>query len=217
MIIGSEITCQCLNESSLYYPTVLPLLLIGYPDDLRDIHCAESARRFLKLFTGHGRNKMMMMSRLAVSCRLLAVAGALSMLAACADSPPPRPPHPVAANPPPVEPGHNAVWHTVSFDTNSYALDANAQKVIGDVVAALQVNPATIATIIGKTDTVGSNDYNMHLSHQRADAVRDALVYGGKVPAARVETRWTGETRQDLPTANGAAAGANRVVDIAIH
>lgn len=159
---------------------------------------------------------MMKMSRFAASSRFLAVLGVISMLAACADSPPP-PPHPVASNPPPVEPGHNAVWHTVSFETNSYALDANAQKVITDVVAAMQQRPATIATIIGKTDTVGSNDYNMHLSHQRADAVRDALVYAGKIPAARVETRWTGETRQDLPTANGAAAGSNRVVDIAIH
>jgi outer membrane protein OmpA-like peptidoglycan-associated protein len=57
----------------------------------------------------------------------------------------------------------------------------------------------------------------MHLSHQRADAVRDALVYGGKVTADRVETRWTGETRQDVPTGNDVARAANRVVDIAIH
>ena len=62
-----------------------------------------------------------------------------------------------------------------------------------------------------------SADYNMHLSHQRADAVRNALVYDGKIAAERVETRWTGETRQAVATADSTAEAGNRVVDIAIH
>jgi OOP family OmpA-OmpF porin len=89
--------------------------------------------------------------------------------------------------------------------------------VVNDVAVYLKGNPGSVATIIGRTDTVGSNDYNMHLSHRRADAVRDVLVYDRNVPAERVETRWTGETRPDLPTANNVAAAANRVVDIAVH
>jgi outer membrane protein OmpA-like peptidoglycan-associated protein len=47
--------------------------------------------------------------------------------------------------------------------------------------------------------------------------VRDALVYTGKLSEDRVETRWTGERRQDVPTGDAVAAAANRVVDIAIH
>ena len=57
----------------------------------------------------------------------------------------------------------------------------------------------------------------MHLSHQRADAVRNAMVYDGKIAAERVETRWTGQTRQAVTTASDTAETANRVVDIAIH
>ena len=57
----------------------------------------------------------------------------------------------------------------------------------------------------------------MHLSHRRADAVRDALIYGGSAPADRVETRWTSENRQKVATANNVADSANRVVDIAVH
>jgi OOP family OmpA-OmpF porin len=105
----------------------------------------------------------------------------------------------------------------VYFDTDSFAIDANGQKVVNDVITVMQRNPASVATIIGRTDTVGSNDYNMHLSHRRADAVRDAIVYGGKLAPDRVETRWTGEARQNVPTANDVAAASNRVVDIAIH
>lgn len=155
------------------------------------------------------------MSPRTIAWRQFAAVGALCLLGACAENPPP--PQPVASNPPPVAPGPTAVWHTVYFDINSFAINADGQKVVSDVIAVLQRQPASVATVIGRTDTVSSNDYNMHLSHRRADAVRDAIVYGGKVGLDRVETRWTGETRQNVPTANNVAASQNRIVDIAIH
>lgn len=153
------------------------------------------------------------MSRRTFSWRNLVAAAGLSLLSACAQTPPAT----VASNPPPVAPGPNALWYTVDFDTGSYVIDANGQKVIDQMITFLQRNPAKVATVIGRTDTVGSADYNMHLSHHRADAVRDAIVYNGKITLDRVETRWTGETRQNIPTGDAVAASQNRVVDIAIH
>jgi len=153
------------------------------------------------------------MSQRTISWRHFVAVCAISLLGACAQNQP----QPVASNPPPVAPGTNAVWYTVYFDTNSYAINANGQKVIADVTAFLQRNPNSVATIIGRTDTVGSADYNMHLSNRRADAVRDAIVYGGKLTPDRVEARWTGEKRQGVPTVDNVAAAENRVVDIAIH
>lgn len=154
------------------------------------------------------------MSLNAITWRRLAAVGALSLLGACAQhSSQPK----VASNPPPVAPGPNTVWYTVSFDTNSFVVDANGQKIVNEATVYLQNHPRMVATIIGRTDTAGSNDYNMHLSHKRADAVRDGLVYSGKVSPDRVESRWTGETRSGMPLMNGAAVAENRVVDIAIH
>jgi len=155
------------------------------------------------------------MSRHIISThwRHAAAMAAIALLVSCAE-PPPRA---VASNPPPVAPGRNAVWYHVSFDTNSFAVSANGQAVVTDVTSFLQAHPASIATIIGKTDTVGTAEYNMHLSHQRADAVRDLLVYSGNVAADRVETRWTGESGQHVATAVGVADASDRVVDIAIH
>jgi outer membrane protein OmpA-like peptidoglycan-associated protein len=153
------------------------------------------------------------MSQRTVSWRQLAAVGAISWLAACAQSAP----QPVASNPPPVAPGPTAVWHTVAFDTNSFAINANGEKVIADVTSFLQQHPASVATLIGRTDTVGTAEANMRLSQRRADAVRDALVYDGHVTLDRVETRWTGERRQGVPTGDAVAAAENRVVDIAIH
>ena len=155
------------------------------------------------------------MSQRIMSWRHLAAIGTISLLAACAQTAPA--PAPLASNPPPVPPGANATWYHIEFASGSRVIDTKGKMVVADVTSRLQQNPAEIATIIGKTDSVGSADYNMHLSHQRADAVRDALVYHANVSADRVETRWTGETRQRVATANNVPAEQNRVVDIAIH
>ena len=154
------------------------------------------------------------MSNLRLSWRNLAAIGTLSLLGACAQT---TAPMSVASNPPPVPPGPNATWYHVAFPTNGHTLDAQGLLTVAEVTNIMQKNPATVATIIGKTDTVGSADYNMHLSHSRADTVRDALVYHSNVSADRVETRWTGEDRQRVATANNVPADSNRVVDIAIH
>ncbi len=153
------------------------------------------------------------MSQRILSWRNLAAVGTMSLLVACAQTPPAL----VASNPPPIPPGPNATWYHVEFTTNSHALDTQGQLTVADVTNNLRQNPTTIATIIGKTDSVGGANYNMHLSHQRADAVRDALIYQNHVAADRVETRWTGETQQRVATANNLPAESNRVVDIAIH
>lgn len=159
------------------------------------------------------------MSGRKISWGAFAAIGAISLLGACTQMSPgaSNSPQPVASNPPPVPPGANAVWYSVGFASGGYGVDAAGQKVIQDVIAALQANPNAVATVIGRTDPVGSRDYNMRLSHRRADAVRDALVYRGSVAAARVETRWTGEGRRNAPSGNDAMVADGRVVDVAVH
>ena len=86
----------------------------------------------------------------------LVAVSAVALLAACAQTPPPATasnPSLVASNPPPVPPGPKAVWHSVAFATNSYTVDANGRKVVNDVATFMQGNPASVATIIGRTET----------------------------------------------------------------
>jgi OOP family OmpA-OmpF porin len=151
----------------------------------------------------------MQMSRHKFGLPPIAMIGGLLLVAGCATTPPGG----LAS----AAPASQATWYTVAFQTNSFALDPYGQKVIDEVGDYLAKNPGAIATLVGRTDTVGSSDYNMRLSHRRADAVRDALVYNDRVPADRIETRWTGETRPHVTQADDAAAAGNRVVDIAIH
>jgi outer membrane protein OmpA-like peptidoglycan-associated protein len=68
------------------------------------------------------------------------------------------------------------------------------QETIHGVAAMMARDPALVATVLGKADTVGNASYNERLSQRRAEPVSEALIHGYKVPANRVEMRWTGET-----------------------
>jgi hypothetical protein len=104
----------------------------------------------------------------------------------------------------------------VYFATGSYALTPEDQDHIRDVASMMQRTPTFVATITGKTDSVGSADFNEHLSHRRAQAVYEALVYADKVPAHRVQIRWTGERLPFISTADETAESENRMVAITV-
>ena len=106
--------------------------------------------------------------------------------------------------------------HFVYFATGSQSLTPEGQDRIRDVAAMMQGTPTFVATIVGKTDSVGSADFNEHLSQQRAEAVFEALVYANKVPQNRVHLRWTGERLPYISTADEQAEAQNRMVAIIV-
>ena len=106
--------------------------------------------------------------------------------------------------------------HFVYFSTSSYALTPGDQDHIRDVAVVMQSAPTFIATIVGKTDSVGSADYNAHLSQRRAEAVFETLVYTNKVPENRVQLHWTGEHLPFISAADEQAESQNRMVAIIV-
>jgi len=80
----------------------------------------------------------------------------------------------------------------------------------------MQSTPAFVATIIGKTDSVGSAEFNEHLAQRRAEAVFEALVYSHKIPENRVRLHWTGERLPYISTADEQAEAQNRMVAIIV-
>ena len=124
-----------------------------------------------------------------------------------------------ASAPPPVAAVQNpelaGAWYEVYFDTNSSTIDERGRTIVRSVAYVVANNTTTRVTVIGKTDTVGAQSSNLVLSKLRADGVREALINAG-VPASRIDTSWTGETRQDTVTQNDTASRRNRVVDITV-
>ncbi len=139
---------------------------------------------------------------------------ALSMVAGCAQ----QAAQPAWQPPPATEatsPELTGAWYQVYFDTNSVAINARGQMIVKNVAYVVANNSATRVTVIGKTDRVGAPSANMALAQKRADAVRDALTAAG-VPAARIDTSWTGESRPQVATRDDASEPRNRVVDITV-
>ncbi|MDB5217891.1 MAG: Outer rane lipoprotein omp16 precursor [Myxococcaceae bacterium] len=103
----------------------------------------------------------------------------------------------------------------VLFAFGKSELLPTAQKKLNDVVTALKDDPRTI-TIVGHTDSIGSDETNMQLSQRRADAVRTYLTTHG-IPDERVSSQGMGKSQPvaDNKTAEGRAN--NRRVEIILN
>lgn len=109
-----------------------------------------------------------------------------------------------------------ATAHFIYFPTGGYALDPKDQDQIHDVAGLIQSHPDFVATILGKTDSVGSAGFNERLSQRRADAVFEALVYDNKVPESLIQMCWTGERLPFTSTADDTAQAQNRMAAIIV-
>ena len=110
----------------------------------------------------------------------------------------------------------NCTTNFVYFATGSHVLTPEDLDHIRDVATMMQSTPSFVATIVGKTDSVGSADFNEHLSQRRAEAVFEALVYANKVPENRVQLRWTGERLPFISAADEEAESHNRMAAIVV-
>ena len=75
---------------------------------------------------------------------------------------------------------------------------------------------ATYIEVIGHTDDVGDDDYNMELSEQRARAVRDYLVSNMGVDASKIVTVGAGETMPVASNTTEQGRAENRRVDVMV-
>jgi outer membrane protein OmpA-like peptidoglycan-associated protein len=103
----------------------------------------------------------------------------------------------------------------VLFDFNKYTLKPGAREKMAKVSGILLAYPGLKIQVEGHTDSIGSDDYNMKLSQQRADAVREYLVSQG-VPGQTVAAKGLGKA--DPVASNDTAAGRqqNRRVEMVV-
>ena len=101
----------------------------------------------------------------------------------------------------------------VSFNVGRSDIQPNFAPVLNQFATSLSQHPATTLSIIGHTDSTGSDAINNPLSVQRANATRDYLVSRG-VAGARIAT--DGRGAREPVADNGTQAGRdkNRRVEI---
>ena len=95
---------------------------------------------------------------------------------------------------------------TIYFDFDKSNIKTSEQAKI-DKIVGLMKDPKASAVVIGYTDPIGTDKYNMGLSEKRAKSVKAALVKAG-VPAEKITLQWKGETNLAKPGLKGIPANA---------
>jgi outer membrane protein OmpA-like peptidoglycan-associated protein len=101
----------------------------------------------------------------------------------------------------------------VSFDVGRSAIKSNFAPVLSNFATSLNQNPITTVTIIGHTDSTGSDAINNPLSFDRANAARDYLVSRG-VAAQRIATDGRGSRAPIAHNTSAQGRAKNRRVEI---
>jgi outer membrane protein OmpA-like peptidoglycan-associated protein len=103
----------------------------------------------------------------------------------------------------------------VLFDFNQYTLKPGAREKLAKVSGIILAYPGLKIQLEGHTDSVGSDDYNMKLSQQRADSVRTYLLSQG-VPADSTTAIGLGKADPVANNDNAAGRQQNRRVDMVV-
>jgi len=101
----------------------------------------------------------------------------------------------------------------VSFDVGRAAIKPNFAPVLNQFATSLNQNPVTTVTIIGHTDSTGSDAINNPLSVDRANAARDYLVSRG-VARTRIATDGRGSREPVADNNTQQGRDKNRRVEI---
>ena len=155
-----------------------------------------------------------------MNAKLIGLAAALSLLAACS-SPPPPPPGPGGPGGPggisrsEFAPGSQQDLAATAGDRVFFAFDSaeitsESREVLAKQAQWLQRYPNVSVTIAGHCDSRGTREYNLALGARRAEAVKQVLLAAG-VPAARVSTISYGKERPIVPGDTEDAYAQNRV------
>lgn len=101
----------------------------------------------------------------------------------------------------------------VYFDFDKASLRSDAKSVIDQAVGLLRKGAqAPTLKLVGHTDTVGTEKYNLKLSERRVKAVLNALVDSGVDPA-RIQTFAAGESDPAVKTGDNVREPLNRRVE----
>ena len=101
----------------------------------------------------------------------------------------------------------------IRFDFNKAIIKPEYEDVIKQLAATTQANKNVKVSVVGHTDTVGSNSYNYALGGRRAEAVQKMLIEYG-IPSSQIVAVSAGEEDLKIPTPNNTPNAENRRVRV---
>lgn len=103
----------------------------------------------------------------------------------------------------------------IYFATDKYNINADSQNTLNKLAGIFVEYPDTNILVVGHTDSVGSEEYNMTLSKNRAYAVTNYLI-GKGLSSGRFTTNWFGESQPMYDNSTVEGRAKNRRVNVAI-
>ncbi len=104
----------------------------------------------------------------------------------------------------------------VLFDTNSARLNSGFEGTLNQIAGTLNEHPEATVTVVGHTDSSGSDAYNMKLSQDRATSVTTYLAAHGVAPS-RLTATGQGETMPVADNATAEGRAQNRRVEMFVR
>ncbi len=114
-----------------------------------------------------------------------------------------------------AEPNSSFTVHAIHFDFNSAVLRNSSLPYLDALAGYLKRNANIKLLIIGHTDLTGSEEFNLKLSRERANAVRDYLHKKG-VAQDRLQTEGAGKSRPLVQRNDATADELNRRTEFKI-
>jgi outer membrane protein OmpA-like peptidoglycan-associated protein len=103
----------------------------------------------------------------------------------------------------------------VLFDTGKYTLRPGAREKLAKVSGIILAYPSLQLEVEGHTDSVGTDEYNLQLSENRANSVRDYLVQQG-INTSSIAARGFGESQPVATNDTAAGRQQNRRVELVV-
>ncbi|HLJ27054.1 MAG TPA: phosphate ABC transporter substrate-binding/OmpA family protein [Candidatus Angelobacter sp.] len=113
----------------------------------------------------------------------------------------------------PIATQHRSIY----FDPNSARMSLDSREVVDEIGGQMRAYENTVVDIEGNTDATGSRTYNMDLSRQRADAVKQYLMEKYGFPGARLRTAGNGPDKPIDSNATVEGREKNRRTDIKLY
>lgn len=114
-----------------------------------------------------------------------------------------------------IEVGVDVPLNNIFFEYAKATLSPDSYPELDRIADTMKENPNLVIEVQGHTDNVGSNESNLKLSQDRAEAVRKYLL-SKKIQAARVTSVGYGETKPIASNDTEEGKAQNRRVQLAI-
>jgi outer membrane protein OmpA-like peptidoglycan-associated protein len=105
----------------------------------------------------------------------------------------------------------------ILFDYDSAAIKARNKQVVDRIIGRIKTIPHAAVNIVGHTDNIGQDDYNIKLSEKRAQSVCDQFMQANALIAYNMEVKGAGPHEPLYDNSEPEGRSLNRTVTIALE